>query len=83
MFENFDFSPFDDFHYAMEMFCLEILHQGYEAMRMAKGYDMDWEEDDITAHYIGFMEKLSICKEWQIDIIPQFYIYSEKHITRS
>lgn len=67
------------FQSALEGFCLELLHQGYESMLAAKGYDVDWEEDTLTAHYISFMEKLPICREWQIDIIPQFYIYSSKH----
>lgn len=69
-----------DFRASMEGFCLELLHQGYEAMLSARGYDVDWEEDTLTAHYIGFMDKLPLCREWQIDIVPQFYIYSDKHL---
>jgi hypothetical protein len=69
----------ESFQLAMEGFCLELLHQGYEAMLSAKGYDVDWEEDTLTAHYISLMEKLPLCRERRIDIIPQFYIYSSEH----
>lgn len=78
---QFNTNIIDEFQFSMEIFCLEILHQGYEAMLSAKGYDVDWEEDTLTAHYISFMEILPLCRERQVDIIPQFYIYSTKHIT--
>ena len=68
-----------EFAKSLENLCLELLHQGYDAMLAAKKYDIDSEEDTLTAHYIGFMEKLPICKKWRIDIIPQYYIYSDKH----
>ncbi len=67
------------FQFSMERFCLELLHQGYEAMLSAKGYDVDWKEDKLTVHYIACMQPLSIRKDHQISIIPQFIIYSNKH----
>lgn len=67
------------FHASMEGLCLELLHQGYEAMLTAKGYDVDWREDKLTVHYIAQMMKLEIRKNFQISIIPQFIIYSDEH----
>jgi hypothetical protein len=69
------------FHSAMEANCLELLHQGYEVMLAGKDYNVDWEEDTLTAHYIGIMNNLPICRAWQIDIVPQYYIYSDKHVS--
>jgi hypothetical protein len=67
------------FQFSMEGFCLELLHQGYEAMLSAKGYDVDWKEDKLTVHYIACMQPLSLRKDHQISIIPQFIIYSDEH----
>lgn len=69
-------ASFDD---AMEGLCLELLHQGYEAMLAEKEYDVDWKEDKLTAHYIAQMMKLELRKKQQISIIPQFIIYSDAH----
>ena len=69
----------ESFQSAMEGFCLELLHQGYEAMLRAKQYDVDWKEDKLTVHYIAWMKTLSIRKEHQISIIPQFIIYTHEH----
>jgi hypothetical protein len=69
----------ESFQLAMEGFCLELLHQGYEAMLRAKSYDVDWKEDKLTVHSIACMKTLSIRKEHQISIIPQFIIYSDEH----
>ncbi len=63
----------------MEIICLELLHQGYDAMLLGKGYNVDWKEDKLTVHYIAHMKNLEICEENQITIIPQFVIYSEEH----
>jgi hypothetical protein len=70
----------NSFHAAMEGYCLELLHQGYEAMLTAHAYDIDWKEDTLTAHYIDFMKKLPLCREQQVSIIPQFPIYGDKYI---
>jgi hypothetical protein len=69
----------DKFQFSMEGFCLELLHQGYEVMFKMKKYDVDWKEDKLTVHYIACMKTLSIRKEHQISIIPQFIIYSDEH----
>ncbi len=77
--EQFNTDISESFQLAMEGFCLELLHQGYEAMLRAKGYDVDWKEDKLTVHYIAFMKNLSIRKDHQISITPQFIIYSDAH----
>jgi hypothetical protein len=76
---NFDQNIRPEFQKSMEILCLELLHQGYEAMFLGKGYDVDWKEDKLTVHYIAHMKELEICKEGQISIIPQFVIYSDEH----
>lgn len=68
-----------NFQAAMEGFCLELLHQGYNTMLAAKSYQLDWKEDKLTVHYIAHMRALRIRKENQIAIIPQFIIYSDEH----
>ena len=68
-----------DFQSALEGFCLELLHQGYESMLAAKGYDVDWKEDKLTVHYIAHMKALKLRKEYKISIMPQFIIYSDEH----
>jgi hypothetical protein len=77
--ESLNIDILEDFHSSMEGLCLELLHQGYEAMLAAKSYDVDWKEDKITAHYIALMNRLEIRKIYQISIISQFYIYSDEH----
>lgn len=79
--EGFNADILKGFHSSMEGLCLELLHQGYEVMLAAKSYDVDWEEDTLTIHYIDYMEKLPLCREQKIDIISQKYLYSEKHIS--
>lgn len=68
-----------EFQKAMEAICLEMLHQGYEAMLFRKIYHVDWKEDKITAHYIELMKSLELCRDNQVSIIPQFHIYTEEH----
>ncbi|MEA5457996.1 hypothetical protein VB796_03060 [Arcicella sp. LKC2W] len=75
----FNTDIYESFQLAMEGFCLELLHQGYEAMLRAKKYDVDWKEDKLTVHYIACMQPLNLRKEHQISIIPQFIIYSDEH----
>lgn len=79
--EQFNNDISESFQLAMEGFCLELLHQGYEAMLRAKGYDVDSEEDTLTARYISFMENLPLCRDIKVDIIPQYFIYSSEHIS--
>jgi hypothetical protein len=68
-----------EFQSKHEGMCLELLHQGYQLMLSERLYDIDWEEDTLSAHYIDLMQKLPICNEWQVDIVAQFYLYSDKH----
>lgn len=68
-----------EFAKSLENICLELLHQGYHAMLSAKGYDIDWKEDKLTAHYIKLMKELKLCRERQISVIPQFPIYIDEH----
>lgn len=67
------------FQSALEGFCLELLHQGYESMLATKGYDVDWKEDKLTVHYIAHMKTLKLRKEHKVSITPQFIIYSDEH----
>jgi hypothetical protein len=76
---TFDEDISDGFQSALEGFCLELLHQGYESMLAAKGYDVDWKEDKLTVHYIAHMKTLKLQKEHKISITPQFIIYSDEH----
>ena len=76
---QFNINISTSFQLAMEGFCLELLHQGYEAMLSAKKYDVDWKEDKLTVHYIACMKPLSLRRDHQISIIPQFIIYSDEH----
>ena len=76
---NFDENISESFHASMEGLCLELLHQGYEAMIAAKAYQLDWKEDKLTVHYIACMNRLAIRKEHQISINAQFIIYSDAH----
>ena len=64
---------------SLENLCLELLHQGYDAMLGAKGYQLDWKEDKLTVHYIAHMTGLRLRKENQITITPQYIIYSDQH----
>lgn len=75
----FDTNIIEQFQFSMEDLCLEMLHQGYETMITEKRYDVDWTEDKLTVHYIACMKMLSIRKEHQVSIIPQFIIYSDEH----
>ncbi len=68
-----------DFQSVHEGLCLELLHQGYKTMLITKIYDIDSEEDTLTAHFIDLMTNSPICNEWEIDIVSQFYLYSNKH----
>lgn len=68
-----------EFAKSLENICLELLYQGYHAMLSAKGYDVDWKEDKLTAHYIELMKGLKLCREMQISVIPQFPIYTDEH----
>ncbi len=72
-----------EFQKAMEAICLEMLHQGYEAMLLDQTYDIESEEDDITLQYILQMEKLELRHEYRITIIPQAPIYHKQHIEGS
>ena len=67
------------FTQSFENLCLELLHQGYEAMLAAKSYQLDWKEDKLTVHYIAQMKTLRIRKENKITITPQYIIYSDEH----
>jgi hypothetical protein len=76
---NFNEDICKGFQSAMEGYCLELLHQGYESMLAAKEYDVDWKEDKLTVHYIAHIKNLKIRKEYQLSIIPQFTLYSDEH----
>ncbi len=75
----FDTNIIEQFQFSMENLCLEMLHQGYEAMISEKRYNVDWKEDKLTVHYIAYMNTLEIRKENQISIVSQAMLYSDSH----
>lgn len=69
-----------DFQSAHEGYFLEILFQGYQLMLSERLYDIDWEEDSFTAHYIYQMGKVPLRQEYQIAISAQPPLYDSRHI---
>lgn len=58
--------------------CLFVLIDGYNAMKKANRYNVDWEEEDLTAQLIYYSEESPACNKWKIHIFPENRLYTEK-----
>jgi hypothetical protein len=57
--------------------CLRIAIDGYNFMREAQEYSLDWEEESLTANLISHMKRSPEVERGKIDIIPESHLYSE------
>lgn len=58
--------------------CLFVLVEGYNLMKVNGNYQSDWEEEDLTEQLIYYMEESPYSSKWELDIIPEFRLYSKK-----
>lgn len=61
--------------------CLFILIDGYRLMKAANKYSIDWEEEQITAQLINFIELSPSRKKWKIHVKPEIRIYTDQIIS--
>ncbi len=61
--------------------CLFILIDGYLLMKAAKKYSLDWEEEQITAQLIDFIQLSPSRNKWKIHVKPEIRIYTNQIIT--
>lgn len=69
----------NDFHRSFELLSCQMLHEGYVLMLAAKQYQLDYEEEKLTAQYIYFMELTEVHKNFPVAIFPERRLYSERH----
>ena len=69
----------NDFHRSFESLSCQMLHEGYALMFAAKQYQLDYEEEKLTAQYIDFMESTEVHKTFTVTIFPERRLYSKKH----
>lgn len=60
--------------------CLFIIIDGFRLMKAANKYSLDWEEEQITAQLINFIELCPSRKKWKIHIKPEIRIYTDQII---
>lgn len=58
--------------------CLFVLVEGYNLMKANGNYQSDWEEEDLTEQLIYYMEESPYSSKWELDIIPEYRLYSKK-----
>ena len=54
-----------------EFKCLFVLIDGYRLMKAANKYSLDWEEEQITAQLIHYIELSPSRKKWKIHYFPE------------
>jgi hypothetical protein len=60
--------------------CLFILIEGFQLMKAAKRYSIDWEEEQITAQLIHHIKHSPSRNKWRIHVEPEIRIYTEQII---
>lgn len=60
--------------------CIFILIDGYRLMKAARKYEIDWEEEQITAQLIYFIELSPARKKWKIQVMPEIRNYTNEII---
>ncbi len=61
-----------------QMKCIHILIDGYNEMYKKNSYDVDWEEERITAELIKYIKLAPRRLDWNISVVPEPRIYSEE-----
>lgn len=56
--------------------CLFVLVDGFRLMKAANKYAIDWEEEQITAQLIDFIELSQSRNKWKIHIKPEIRMYN-------
>jgi len=60
--------------------CIFVLIEGYRIMKVQKEYQLSWEEEQLSAKLISCIETCESAKKWNIDIVPEYRLYSESII---
>lgn len=57
--------------------CLRIIIDGYHSLREAQEYDLDWEEESLTANLARHMRRSEEVSIGKVDIICEAHLYNE------
>jgi len=69
------------FRLEFEKRCLSLLNRAYIESTFEGKIFMDWEEETISAVLIDLMGKSEEAQNWNIDIVPEYRIYTNEHLT--
>lgn len=70
------------FKNSFEHICHQLLVQGYQVIRTNGSCDKNWDEENISAHFVNNIENLPLATKHKIDIKSEIRNYTNAHINQ-
>jgi hypothetical protein len=70
------------FKNSFEGICHQLLVQGYQLIRTNGSCDKNWDEENISAHFINNIENLPLAIKHKVEIEPEIRNYTNAHINQ-
>lgn len=64
----------------IETTSIQLLVEAYNCAFIDKKYDLDWEEEQFTAHLVSIMNKLDLTKQFQLHIDIEKKLLNEEQL---